>query len=92
MANITVVSTTNSVKVEFNDYSTSLNGQQGGTYRKGELKFYRFSDRVVASILGEREWALCYTATTGCFIIDTIDTVAPISNLDLYNKLIALMA
>ena len=92
MPNIIITTTTNSIKVELNDYSSVLNLQQAGCYRKGKIKFYRFSDRVIASVVGEKDWALCYTATTGCFIVDSIDAVAPTSNLDLYNKLCAIMA
>lgn len=32
-----------------------------------------------------------YIPTTNCFIVDSIDGVAPTSNSDLYDKLIALL-
>ena len=92
MANIVITSTTNSIKVDFGVYSTSLDNQEAGCYQKKDMRFYRFSDSVRAIELGEKEWDLCWTATSGCFIIDSIDGVAPTSNSDLYTKLIALIA
>jgi len=92
MANIIVTSTTNTIDVDFGDYSSLLDNLLEGCYQKREIKFYRFSDRVVAISHQEKNWNLCYTATTGCFIIDSIDGVAPTSNSDLYDKLIALIA
>ncbi len=66
--------------------------QEAGCYQKSDIEFYRFSDKVRAIVKGEKEWELAYTATTGCFIIDTINGVAPISNSDLYTKLTTLIA
>lgn len=91
MANIVITSTTNSIKVEFNDYSTVL-GVDGGTYQKRDIVIYRLTDRVQCEVKGEKTWFVAYTSTTGCFIIDSIDGVAPTSNSDLYTKLIALIA
>lgn len=92
MANVVITSTTNSIKVEFNDYSSSLDGQEGGVYQKSLVTFYRYSTKVIALVSGEKEWPVAYTATANCFIIDSIDGAAPSSNLDLYNKLAALIA
>lgn len=92
MANIVITTTTNTIKVDFGAYSTVLDGQEAGTYQKRDIHFYKFSDRVRAILIGEKEWDVAYTATTGCFIIDSIDGVAPTSNSDLYTKLIALIA
>lgn len=91
MANIVVTSTINTIKVEFNDYSSALDNQEAGTYQKKDIRFYRFSDKVRAIVFNEKEWNLAYTQTNGCFIIDTINGVAPTSNSDLYTKLITLI-
>ena len=92
MANIVITSTANSIKVEFNAYSSVLDGQEGGTYQKEHIKFYRFGTSVRAIVNGEHDWEICYVATTGCFIVDSVDGVAPSSNLNLYNLLQTMVA
>ena len=92
MANIVITSTTNTIKVEFNTYSSVLDGQEAGCYQKRDIDFYRFSDRVRCIVKGEKEWSVSYNSVSGCFIIDSIDGSAPSSNSDLYTKLIALIA
>lgn len=92
MANIVITSTTNSIKVDFGAYSSVLDGQTAGCYQKRDIRFYKLSDRVMADVMGEKEWPVVYTSTSGCFIIDSIDGSAPTSNADLYTKLIAMIA
>ena len=93
MANIVVTSTTNSIKVVFNDYSTTFNMSKA-VWQKKDVRFeLRPSDAFVAGLVkNEAKFALAYTSTTNCFIIDSIDGVSPSSNSDLYDKLIALIA
>lgn len=95
MANVVITSTTNSIKVDFGVY---VGGEipKKRTYNKNKSVFYislEESDSMVTVISeGSPQWNLAYTSTTGCFIIDSINGVAPTSNSDLYDKLIALIA
>ena len=91
MANIVIVSTATVIKVEFNIYSTALNMSKG-TWSKEHVSsiILRTSD-VVVSIQGENDWVVSWNGSVGSFQIDSIDAVAPVSNSDLYDKLIALI-
>lgn len=92
MANITIVSTTNSLKVEFNTYSTVLNIIKGTWSKEHILSVLLRADGVLISILDEHDWLVSYNGSIGTFQIDLIDGIAPISNSDLYDKLIALIS
>jgi hypothetical protein len=92
MANIVVTSTTNSIKVEFNDYSTILNMAKG-TWGKGYIQSVLLrTDGVLVDLLGQPDWLVSFDGSVGTFQIDTIDGVAPTSNSDLYDKLIVFLA
>ena len=91
MANIVISKTANSIKVNFNDYSTPI-GFEEACYPLGAIRFYKMSDHVEAFIQSERQWKVSYATLSGSFTIDTVDGVAPTSNADLYTKLIALIA
>lgn len=92
MAKIVITSTTNSIEVVFNDYSTAL-GMTDGTWNKNHVKnFLRRPTSVVATIGGEVEWLLTFDGAVGTFQVDTVDGVAPTDDDDLYTKLIAMIA
>ena len=91
MANITITTTTNSINVVFNDYSSFI-GFEESCYPLDSIRFYKMSDHVEAYIHNERQWKVSYATLSGSFTIDTISGVAPTSNADLYTKLIALIA
>lgn len=92
MANIIITSTTNSIKVDFG--ALGLNPlPKKGTWAKSKIISISLtpSDAFVkASILGEQEWQLSWDGTNG-MQIDSVNAVAPTSNSDLYDKLIALI-
>ena len=92
MANITVTSTTNSISVEFNDYSSSL-GTSKSTWNKTRITFgLKHSNSFVqVLVLGEPNWAVSYDGSAGTLQIDSVNGVSPSSNSDLYTKLIALL-
>ena len=95
MANIVVTSTTNSIEVDFGVYAGGSIPKKR-TYNKHKTIFFftlEPSDAFVSAISeGSPEWHLAYTATTDCFIVDSINASAPTSNSDLYDKLKALIA
>lgn len=93
MANIVITSTTNSIKVDFGVLGTG-NIPKKGTWNKNHVVDFALqpSDTFVkATTIGENEWQLSFDGNNG-MQIDSVDGVAPTSNSDLYNKLIALIA
>ena len=92
MANTVITSTTNSIKVIFNDDSTKV-GIDRGTYRKYSIISIKLhSDHAeIISQLGDRWIVSNGTNSINSLIIDSIDTVGPSSLSDLYDKLIALI-
>ncbi len=94
MAKIVVTSTTNTIKVEFNDYATIV-GIKKRTWNKTKISFglSPSEDMVYVFVEGEPSWSVVYSALAGSFIVDSVAGVSPItSNSDLYDKLIALIA
>lgn len=95
MANIVVTSTTNSIEVDFGAYAGG-DIPKKRTYSKSKTIFYMTLEPSDAKVTvlseGSPVWQLAYTATTGCFIVDSINGASPSSNSDLYDKLKALIA
>jgi len=95
MANIVVTSTANSIEVDFGVYAGGSIPKKR-TYNKDKtILFFSLepSDAFVSAISeGSAQWNLAYTATTNCFIVDSVAGAAPSSNSDLYDKLKALIA
>jgi len=92
MANIVVTSTTNTIKVEFNAYASTI-GTSKGTWNKTRITFeLKYSDTFVkVLVIGEPNWAVSFDGSTGTLQIDSVNGVAPTSNSDLYDKLITLL-
>lgn len=99
MANLVVTSTTNSIKVEFND-QPFFDRRDGQTYTKGtwlkseiaNIKLNTSTDAVIVLEKDRFEWRVSSGGTSGTFTVDTVDGAAPSSDSDLYDKLIALIA
>lgn len=91
MANIVITTSREEFLVDFGTYSSVLDGQTNGCYQKHEVRFCKMSDRVIACVHGEKEWPLAYTATSGCFIIDSVEGEVPASNTALYDLLVKAM-
>jgi hypothetical protein len=89
MANLVVTSTTNTIKVVFND--TPADGITQGAWRKDKVISFRLHDTYIDVITMGIDFQVSHTATAGCLIIDSVDGVAPSSLSDLYNKLTALL-
>ena len=95
MANITIISTTNSIDVDFGVYYPSSLESKRGSWRKEIISFRERANYVVANINGERDWQISHDGNSTdvpTFQIDLVDAVAPTSVNDLYNKLKALIS
>lgn len=93
MANLVVTSTTNSVKFEANDYSTSF-GWSKRTHLKSSLVTITLHPNFVEYLVDDgAKYYIHYTANSyGALIVDSIDGVAPTSLDDLYTKMINVVA
>ena len=93
MANIVITSSTNSIKVDFGIYSTSL-GLSKAVWRKEDVHFNlkHSNEFVEALVYNTNSFAVSFDGSSNTLQIDSIDAVAPTSNSDLYTKLIALIA
>lgn len=98
MANIVVVSTTNSIKVDFGTYGGTDNSVAGTipskqVYRKEHVTFKIQSSIVYALLLDfGLQFPLSYNGAGSTMQVDTVDGASPSSDSDLYDKLIALIA
>ena len=93
MANLVVVSTTNSVKFEANDYSTAF-GWSKRTCLKSSLVTITLHSNFVEYLVdtGDKYYIHYTTNAYNALIVDSIDGVAPISLDDLYTKMIAVVS
>ena len=93
MANIVITSTTNSIKADFGVYAPTIKIKKGA-WRRDLITSFQLADGdefIVAYVVGENRWNLSYTNGSANLIVDSVDGVAPTSNSDLYDKLIALI-
>lgn len=92
MANIVITTTTNIIKVDFNDLS-SVTGIKKGCWGDSIIAFQLVADESFIKVIvsGVPSWAVSYNGSTGTLQIDSVDGVAPTSNSDLYNKLVAVL-
>lgn len=91
MANITIVSTTNSIQVDFGDYSSSI-GVTCGSYNKAAINHISCdADVIFIYLINGGVWKVDFDGSNA-YKIDSVDSVAPTDNSDLYQKLIALIA
>lgn len=95
MANVTIVSTTNSIKVDLGVYgAVPAIGYDKVTIPKDKLidiKLKNDESFIEVVVQDDGKWTISYNLVGNSLIIDTIDAVAPTSNSDLYDKLIALI-
>lgn len=92
MANIVITSTTNSIKVDFGVYASDVGYSQGTWNKKAIASIKKInSGRIEVYTNSGDKWTVSWTNGSNFLIIDSIDTVAPISEADLYTKLIALI-
>ena len=95
MAKIVIVSTVNSIEVDFGTYYTAPLESKRGSWRKEKISFRERANYVVANIDNEKDWQISHDGNnidTPTFQVDLIDTVPPTSVSDLYIKLKALIS
>lgn len=94
MANIVITSTTNSIKIVFNTYTSNTLIPEKSCWHKSSTYFTlcNGSSCVAASEDNGMDIDLSWNGSTGTMQVDSVDGVAPTSNSDLYDKLIALIA
>lgn len=100
MANVVITVSGNSLIVDYGDYSSSgaVDALSASYCACDIVEIQRAKDDSHCLVMmrdahGKRQWEVTYDATYSgdeYFIIDSIDTVAPTSNSDLFNKLTAL--
>lgn len=93
MANTVVTSTTNAIKVAFND-DPNKGLYSKATYAKSDVEYiYLNGDHVEVIAADSHRWILSHDVnnTIKALTIDTVDGVAPLSLSDLYDKISALI-
>lgn len=96
MANIVTTSSGNSVTVAFNDYSTTVGATKRSYDIRDIVEVELGSDYVQVLMRdshGNNTWMLTYDSTysgSQRFIVDTVNSVAPSSESDLFDKITAL--
>lgn len=99
MTNIVITTTTNSIKVDFNDL-VFFDERDDKNYKKGTWAKRDIADIKLAlddSFVAVQEndghtWYVSFNGAGETFQVDTVSSVAPTSNSDLYDKLVALIA
>jgi hypothetical protein len=92
MANLVITSTTNTINVSFNDLSVPV-GIKKGCWNKTRITFNLAPSDLIVKVLviGESSWAISFDGSSGTLPVDSVNGVAPTSNSDLYDKLVALI-
>jgi hypothetical protein len=91
MANLTVITTTGSILVDFGTYSTPLGISKGVWHKETLINVNLRTDGVLVDIAGQPDWLVSFDGKVGTFQIDSVDGVAPTSDSDLFDKLKALL-
>ena len=91
MANITVVSTTDRVDVDFGDYASSLGFVKASFNRSSIMEIDYKTDSIQIIMSNGDRWGVSLNGSQNIMIVDTIDTLTPSSLSDLFDKLKALI-
>jgi len=93
MPNLVITSDVNRVYIAFNDYSTQA-GMPSGNWQKSTVTTSLNTGNidVFFIITLEQNWRFSYNGSVGSMQVDSVDGVAPISNVDLKTKLDAILA
>lgn len=93
MANVVITSSTNSIKVVFNVYSSDLIPEKEAWHKNStHFKLMDGNAYVKATEDNGTDLDFSWNGSTGTMQVDSVDGVAPTINSDLYDKLIALIA
>ena len=93
MANVVVTSTSLVVSADFGDYASGV-GMTKGSWQRSSITsvvLNNSSDWIEVRTKDNSRWQICYSAYANSLIIDSVNGVAPSSNSDLYDKIVALM-
>jgi len=93
MAFITVTDTANIINVDFGVYAGLVVPYKKATFHKNVISFQLAADESFVRVEDRsgQSWAVTYNGAGETLQIDTINAVAPVSNADLYDKLINLL-
>lgn len=95
MANIVITSNTNLLFIDFGNYKGQKGFPHKQNWHKASVHFSLSSGGDFVEVLEDNQsknnCVLSYNGIGDTFQVDSIDGVAPISNSDLYDKLIALL-
>ena len=93
MAFVTVTDTANNILVDFGVYSGVSTVYKKANFHKNIISFQLAADEsfVRVETRDGKSWTLSFNGAGETLQIDSINAVAPTSNLDLYNKLITLI-
>lgn len=87
MANAVITSSTNCIKVVFNDLAEFAKREKG-IWLKSNIRFDLNDNNagVTVTVEDEPQWVVSYNGTYG-MPVDSVNGETPTSNMDLYNKL-----
>ena len=94
MANIVITSSTDFIYVDFGVYATNV-GFIKGAWRKDKIIHFALTvgnTAVIADTLSGGKFDFSWVASGGNLVVDLVNGIAPISNPDLYDKLVALIS
>lgn len=95
MAKIVIVSTTNSVKVDFGTYHGAPLEGKSGVWRKNNISFEERTNYIIANIEGEKDWSISFdgnSTDTPTFEVDTVNGTSITSNTVLMTALEGMLA
>lgn len=91
MANVIVTSTTNSILIDFGAYYPAIINTRKIALTKAHIIF-SYRSNFVELHIEPNDLAISFEGGENTMKVDSINGVAPTSNSDLYDKLIALIA
>jgi hypothetical protein len=92
MANITVTKVGDSINIDLGVYAVVVDTEKA-TYQKNSIFLaLNAANTFISVYINNRPaWTVSWDIVAGSFCIDSVEGVAPTSNLDLFNKLAALL-
>ena len=94
MAFITVTDTANTIHVDFGVYAGLVAPYKKAIFHKNVISFQIAADESFVRVEDRsgQSWTVTYNGAGETLQIDTINAVAPVSNSDLYDKLVSLLS
>ncbi len=89
MANITITTTANCFIVDTGVYYPTVTKSAKSSFNKLTVTFHLDATFVKVYVGALNSWALTFDGSAGSLQVDTVNGVAPISNADLFDKLVA---